>query len=125
MSSKKKKKIVVTSFAHLACLVVEIIQHLIFLCLLTMTLHEAQGRRNEHEQMCHAYVYRHARFECHGLNTVRDMAIIVQVKQLSGLRRSCDLGEEQGHQTEKRISRLVVGLASLKTGWKLLEQFLK
>ena len=45
-----------------------------------MTLDQGQGHRSVHEQMCHAYVYRHAKFECHSVNTVRDMAIKVQVK---------------------------------------------
>ena len=45
-----------------------------------MTLRQGQGHRQEHEQICHAYVYRRTKFECHSLHTVRDMAIIVQVK---------------------------------------------
>ena len=59
------------------------------LCRPTMTLHQGQGHR--HEEIYHACVYRHANFECHSLNSVRDMAIIVQVKHLSCLRRTCDL----------------------------------
>ena len=55
----------------------------------TVTLHHGQGHQNEHEQKHHAYIYRHAKFECHSLNTVREMAIIVQVKHLSSLGRSC------------------------------------
>ena len=47
------------------------------LCRLPMTLHQGQGHRHEHEQICHAQVYRHARFECHSFNTVRNMIIIV------------------------------------------------
>ena len=30
------------------------------------------------------------KFECHSLNTVRDIAIIVHVKKLACLRHSCD-----------------------------------
>ena len=52
---------------------------------------QSQGLRNEREQICHEHVYRHAKFECHSLNTVRDMSITVQVKHVSRLRRSCDL----------------------------------
>ena len=32
--------------------------------------------------ICHAYVYRLAKFEYHSLNTVRDIAVIVQVKNI-------------------------------------------
>ena len=60
------------------------------LCRPTMTLHQGQGHRHEHEQICHAYVYLHAKCECNSLKVVRDMAIIVQVKHLSTLMRSCD-----------------------------------
>ena len=56
-----------------------------------MTVHQGQGQRNEHEHVCHAYVYRRAKIECHSLNAVRDVGIIVQVKRLLRLRRSCDL----------------------------------
>ena len=42
-----------------------------------MTLDQGQGHRNETEQICHA------KFECRSLNTVREMAIVVQVKHLS------------------------------------------
>ena len=52
-----------------------------------MTLHQGQGQRHEHEHIYHAYVYRHAKFECHSLNTacdmaVKGMAVIVQVKHV-------------------------------------------
>ena len=36
-------------------------------------------------------IYHHDKFECHSLNIVRDITIIVQVKNLSNLRCSCDL----------------------------------
>ena len=61
-------------------LVVEIIHgnaDLFYLCRPTVTLHQSQGHQDEHEQTCHAYVYRHAEFECHSLNTVRNIAIIL------------------------------------------------
>ena len=50
----------------------------------------------------------------YSLNTVRNMAITVQVKHLSRLRRSCDLlySEEQGHRTEQRVYRHLVRLYS-------------
>ena len=59
-----------------------------------MTLHqgEGDGMEHEHEHTYDAYVYRHAKFECHRLTTVRDIAIIVQVKHFSSLRRSCEVG---------------------------------
>ena len=70
-----------------ACLVVEIIQHrLVCLCTPTIILHQGQGHQNGHEQMVHAYVYRHAKFEYKISPTVRDMAIKVPVKQLVGLK---------------------------------------
>ena len=51
-----------------------------------MTLRHGQGHRQEHGHIqCHAEVYRHAKFECHSLNTARDMAIVVRVEHLSSL----------------------------------------
>ena len=35
------------------------------------------------------------------------------------------LSEEQGHRTEKRLFRRLVGLSSQQIGWALLEHFLK
>ena len=53
-----------------------------FLCQSTVTLYQDQGHRNEHEHICHANVYRHAKFECHSLN-IADILVNskVQVKQ--------------------------------------------
>ena len=75
-----------------ACLVVEINSALnCCLCRTSMTSHQGQGHRNEHERICHAYVYRHAKFTYHSLTTLRDMATRVQIKNVSRSRRSCDL----------------------------------
>ena len=78
-----------------ACLVVEMIHSTRNLCIRrpTMTLCQGQGHRKEHEQIYHASVYRHAKFECHSIYTARDLSIsiIVQVKHVSSLRRNCDL----------------------------------
>ena len=53
---------------------------------------QGQGHRNEHvHEICHAEVYRHAKLECHTLNTVRYITIIVRVYHVSRLRRSSDL----------------------------------
>ena len=38
-----------------------------------------------------AWAYRHAKCKCHNLNIVRYIAIIVHAKNVSSLRRSCDL----------------------------------
>ena len=56
-----------------------------FLCLCrpTVSLHHSRSSKPAWDI--------NAKFECHSLNTVRDMAIIVQVKHLSSLRCSCDL----------------------------------
>ena len=35
---------------------------------------QVQGHQNEHEHVCHAVIYRHAKFECNSLNIVRDIA---------------------------------------------------
>ena len=63
------------------------------LCRPTVTLHQGQSHRHEyeHNNICHAELYRHAKVECHSLNIARDTAIIVQVKHFSRLRRRCDL----------------------------------
>ena len=65
----------------------------------------------------------HVKFECHSLNTVQDMVIRVQVKNLSSSRCSCDL--EWRAWTKKRLYRLLVWLSSQQTWWALLEQFMK
>ena len=91
-----------------------------------MTLHQSQGHRNEHEPTYHSSVYRHAKRECHGANTVRDMAIIAQVTDLSRLRRSCD------HEWRARASDMRKDYVDLysdyilnKVDGDLLEQLLK
>ena len=89
-----------------------------------MTLHQGQGHRSEHGHIiCH--VYCHAKFEWYSLNTVRDIAIIVQVKMLSSLRRSCDLVKIKviGLRIEYR-DRYLDYLHS-KVDGHYLEQFLK
>ena len=87
----KKWSTVVVSLMLVACLSRDNSALEFCLCRPTMTLHHGQGHRDEHELICHAQVYRHAKIECHSLNTVRDMASLVQVKHLSRLKRSCDL----------------------------------
>ena len=52
---------------------------------------QGQGHRDEHQHICHADAYRHATFECHSLNIVRDTVITVHAKHQSCLRRRCDL----------------------------------
>ena len=42
----------------------------VFLCQATVTLHQGQCHRNEHTQIRHAYVYHHAKLECHNINSV-------------------------------------------------------
>ena len=54
----------------------------------------------------HAQVYHHAKFGCHILNTVRKMAIIVHVKYLSTLRRSCELEWRARSSDWKRIIQI-------------------
>ena len=61
-----------------------------------MTLYQVQGHRNEHQQICHAKIYRHAQFECHSSNIVPNITIIVHVQHVSSLRHSCDLECRQG-----------------------------
>ena len=58
--------------------------------------------------LCVKSQYSHAKFGCHSLNAFRDMAITVQVEHLS----SVILSEEQGHRTENRLNRPLVGLSS-------------
>ena len=57
----------------------------VFLCRPIVTLHQGQGDRNEygHTHDMHKSIDRHAKFECHSLNIVRDITSIEQV--------SCDL----------------------------------
>ena len=84
---------VLASWLLIAYLVVQIIQRWM-LCLRRpyVTLHQGQVHRHEHEHVWHAYVLkRHAKCKCRSLNTVQDMAIIVQLKHLSSLRCGCDL----------------------------------
>ena len=66
---KKAWPTVVASLILVACLVGEIIQHLLFsISGHTMTLHQGQGHRNEHGHICHILVFRRAKFECNSLN---------------------------------------------------------
>ena len=74
----------------IAHLVVDIIQRRNFAFANPVTLHQGQDDWNEHEHICHTYIYRHAKCECHSLNTVK-ISIIVQFKHLLSLRCSCDL----------------------------------
>ena len=52
----------------------------VWLCRPTVTLHQGQGHRNEHEHIRHALVCSHAKFECNSLNNVRDIATTVHYK---------------------------------------------
>ena len=53
-----------------------------------MTLRQGQDHRNEHEQIMSCISLPScAKRESHSLNTVGDMAIIVQAQHLSSLRR--------------------------------------
>ena len=68
-----------------------------------MTLH--QGHRNEH-----AFLYHHAKFECHMylkiiLSEILVITIIVQVKTklVKFETQLLTLNEDQGHRTEKKI----------------------
>ena len=115
--SHKKWPAVVACLMLIACIIEDIFQRwFVCLCRPTVTLHQGQDHRHEHAH--HGQVYSHARFECNSGDTVWDMAITLQVKHLSSLRRTGDLEKEQGHRTEKKIYRPLVG-------WALLEQFLK
>ena len=81
----KKRPTIVVSLMLIACLVCGDNAMLIFcLCWPTVTLHQdqGQGHQNEREHICQAQVYHHAKIECHSLNTVRDMAIIVETKHV-------------------------------------------
>ena len=66
----------------IACLVVEIIQN--WICSsaerATLTLHQGQGHRNDHEYISHAYVYLPSKFECQSVNSFQHIVIKVQVK---------------------------------------------
>ena len=44
-----------------------------------------------------------AKFDFHGLNIVRDITIIVQVKKMSNLGAVVNLSEGHGHRTEKNL----------------------
>ena len=70
---KKKRPTVVASLMVFTCFFVEIVNIEFWLCRPTMTLHQAQGHRNEHEHICPVLVYRHAKFECNSLNIARDI----------------------------------------------------
>ena len=58
----------------------------------TLTLHQGQGHRHQH-----GHVYMASLSSCQvesaiaDINTVREIAIVVQVQNVSSLRRSCDL----------------------------------
>ena len=57
--------------------------------------------------------YRHAKFECHRLEIVRDINITVQAKNSCQVSDAvATLSEGQGHQTEKRRYIPLVGLSS-------------
>ena len=94
---KKKNGLgVVASLMLVTCLVVEIIQHRIFAfadplwpCIKDKFINASMSII--YIYICHALVYRHAKFECHSLNIVRDVATTAQVKHLSSWRLSCDL----------------------------------
>ena len=63
-----------------------------FLCQVIVALHQGQVHWTEHEHVCHAYVYRYVKFECHSLITIiRDIINKLNVKKLSSLSRNCDL----------------------------------
>ena len=85
------------------------------LCRPTMTLHHGQGHRNEHEQICHAQVYRHAKFQCHSLNTVRHMTIPRKLNICQVCDALVTLNAGQGHRTNKRLYRHLVGLSPQQT----------
>ena len=86
------------------------------ICRPSVTLHQDQCLRNEHTEICHSYDYRHAKRECHSLNTARDMAITVQVKKnCHNGDAGVTLSEEPRHRTEKRLSRPLVGPCSQQT----------
>ena len=58
----------------------------------TVTLHQGQGHRNKHEHICHAQVYRHAKFECQSWNISSEILVFNTSKNnWSSLIRSCDL----------------------------------
>ena len=61
---------------------------IVCLCRPTVTLHQGQGHRHEHEHICHAYIFLHAKGDCHSLNIVRDITIILQVKRVSSMGRT-------------------------------------
>ena len=82
------------------------------LCRRTTTLHQGQGHRKEHEQTCYACVYRHAKVGCHIKHNPR-YGCHSTSSTCVNLRRTCDL--EQGHQTEKRLYRPLVGQSSCVT----------
>ena len=72
----------IASLMLIACLIAESIERW-FHCIYqpTVTLHQCQGHRNEHEHnIWHPYVYCHAKFECNSLNIVRDIASCEVVK---------------------------------------------
>ena len=54
---------------------------------------------------CHSQVYRHAKCGCNSLNTVRDMAVMVQVRHLS-------IRDAVGTFRDKQGCRPLVGLSA-------------
>ena len=77
-----------------------------------MTFHQGQDLRNEHGQIWHENDYRHTTFEWYSLNCVRDMAVMVQVKHVSSLRRNCDLEWRARSSDSNRLCRPLLGLSS-------------
>ena len=70
------------------------------LCRTLVLMHQGQGRRNEHEHIWHPYVYHHAKFECHSLNIVRDIASSKVIK----FETHCHSAEFAHHDLESRSS---------------------
>ena len=75
----------------------------IFLYQATVTLHQGQSLRNDHERIniCHEEVYRHVKFERHRENIVR--YITASSKNCHVCDTVVTLSEGQGHRTEKRL----------------------
>ena len=71
----------------------------VFLCRSTVALYHGQSTRNEHQHTCHA------KCECHSVNTVRDIAFMVQVFKKVTFERQLivTLSGEQSYRTDKRL----------------------
>ena len=89
------------------------------ICRTTMTLHQGQGHRNDHEQ---AHIPGKSLPSCQVW--ICDMAIIVQVKHVSSWRRSFGLEWRARASGRARLSRPLVRLSSQQTWRGLLEHFL-